>query len=403
MVNVSRKSCCAPSAHLCSIDFPSNMRPHISINVPDVQAVRRFYLALFGEEPVKERNDYIKWELDSPPVNFTLNQHPAELMSREELGIEVDALEKIEPITQRLNKIGVFSVPPANSPVFSTSDDPFGNHWEFMIRDSRSAPLEENDMSDITLWEFAWDLTYPVPDKNIVIKLNVANVTASILFYRNFLDIEPVWQSKDRAVFVGDDPAIKLILVESPNPKACAGHYGFQMKNTYLVEEVHRRLEKLGFKLTNESSIACCYAIQTKVWAADPDGNRWEFFVTTESDTDVGCGSDCICHKSLERTIFPTEEGGKMNNELHKMSTVTQNESGVEVRVQGKVEKNSIEEMVEKCSTGTQSCCGSDFFAKVTSIKVSGQDGDVSIHVNGDDVTKEMIETNLRNCDCYRP
>jgi predicted sugar kinase len=105
----------------------------------------------------------------------------------------------------------------------------------------------------------------------------------------------------------------------------------------------------------------------------------------------------------MPQTSFLPEEEDVMKNELHEMSTVTQKESGVEVRVQGRVEKESIEEMVEKCSTGTQSCCGPDFFAKVTSIKVSGQDGDVSIHVNGNDVTKEMIEDNLRNCTCYEP
>lgn len=91
-----------------------------------------------------------------------------------------------------------------------------------------------------------------------------------------------------------------------------------------------------------------------------------------------------------------------MSNELEKMSTVKKTDSGVEVRVQGEVEKEKIDSMIESCSTGEHACCGPDFFEKVNSLEVAGQDGDVSIHVNGD-VTEEMIKENLSNCDCYKP
>lgn len=398
-MKLSKESCCASSTHVSAVEFSSNTRPHISINVPNLSIVRHFYNALFGEEPVKEMNDYIKWELDNPPLNFTLNQHPPELMSKETLGIELGSIKDIESIFQRLGKTDFMP----NSSESLTVDDPFGNHWEFKIRDSKISLSEKNDLPDVTLWEFAWDSTNPVPDKNVLIRLNVADLAESILFYRHFLDAEPKWQDEERGVFADKDPAIRLELIKNPNPKPCSGHYGFQMKNTYWVEEVHRRLADQGFKLTSEKSVACCYAVQTKIWVADPDGNRWEFFVTTGSDADEGCGPDCICHKSLERTLLSNRKEDAMSNKLQEMSTVIQKKQGVEVRVQGDVEKGKIEEMVEKCSTGTQSCCDPDFFSKVNSIKVSGQDGDVSIHVSGNEVTKEMIEANLRNCDCYQP
>jgi uncharacterized pyridoxal phosphate-containing UPF0001 family protein len=93
----------------------------------------------------------------------------------------------------------------------------------------------------------------------------------------------------------------------------------------------------------------------------------------------------------------------RSKTELQEMSTVIQKESGVEVHVQGEVQKNKIEEMVDGCATGTHACCGPEFFAKVKSIGVTGGDGDVSIHVEGEEVTKEMIEENLSNCDCYKP
>lgn len=91
-----------------------------------------------------------------------------------------------------------------------------------------------------------------------------------------------------------------------------------------------------------------------------------------------------------------------MANELEKMSTVNKTKAGVEVRVQGEVQKEKIDTMIQGCATGTHACCGPEFFAKVKNIEVGGEDGDVSIHIQGD-VTEDMIKHNLANCDCYKP
>ena len=91
-----------------------------------------------------------------------------------------------------------------------------------------------------------------------------------------------------------------------------------------------------------------------------------------------------------------------MSNELEKMSTVHKTDAGVDVHVEGEVEREKIDSMIESCATGTHACCGPEFFARVNSLDVSGADGDVTIHVNGE-VTEEMIQNNLSNCDCYKP
>ena len=157
-------------------------------------------------------------------------------------------------------------------------------------------------MSDFSLWETAFEPEYEAPEKRMVIKLAVADISATAPFYRHFLGRAPSLQTADRAEFEAEDPAVRIILTRSDAPKAAAGHYGFQMKNTRFIEEAEKRLVESGFKLTDEDDVACCYAVQTKVWAADPGGNRWEFFVTTEAEADEGCGPDCICHQDLERT-----------------------------------------------------------------------------------------------------
>lgn len=157
-------------------------------------------------------------------------------------------------------------------------------------------------MDNVSLWETVNEPDYAVPDRRMVVKLGVSDVSVTAPFYRHFLGKEPTVQDAEGAVFEADDPAVKIVLTKVDNPKSCAGHYGFQMKNTRFVEDARQRLVDNGFKITNEDDVACCYAIQTKVWAADPEGNRWEFFVTTEAEADEGCGPECICHQDLDRT-----------------------------------------------------------------------------------------------------
>ena len=48
------------------------------------------------------------------------------------------------------------------------------------------------------------------------------------------------------------------------------------------VVKQQKRLNSLGFKTTVEEGTTCCYAVQDKVWAQDPDGNAWEIFVVFE-------------------------------------------------------------------------------------------------------------------------
>ena len=33
--------------------------------------------------------------------------------------------------------------------------------------------------------------------------------------------------------------------------------------------------------------VTCCYAVQDKFWATDPDGHRWEVFVVTQAEAAV--------------------------------------------------------------------------------------------------------------------
>ncbi len=134
------------------------------------------------------------------------------------------------------------------------------------------------------------------------VSVNVANLERSLYFYMHFFGVEPVKVREGYAKFDLMDPPLNFSINENPLDTRTQGHLGVQVKSTRTVQEMHERLKAQDFKLISEDGAECCYAVQTKFWAADPDGNRWEVFVTTEPDAEQGCGPDCICHKEFERT-----------------------------------------------------------------------------------------------------
>lgn len=49
-------------------------RFHVHVSVDDLAANVRFYSALFQAEPTVLKDDYAKWMLDDPRINFAVSQ-----------------------------------------------------------------------------------------------------------------------------------------------------------------------------------------------------------------------------------------------------------------------------------------------------------------------------------------
>ncbi|MEK8032491.1 ArsI/CadI family heavy metal resistance metalloenzyme [Ideonella sp. DXS29W] len=143
-------------------------------------------------------------------------------------------------------------------------------------------------------------------NSRIHISLNVADLNRSLLFYMHFFGEEPMKVREGYAKFNLQDPPINFSINENPLDTRSQGHLGVQVKSTRVVQEMHARLTREGFNIVSEDGTECCYAVQSKLWVADPDGNRWEVFVTTEPDAEQGCGPDCICHKEFKRSFVET-------------------------------------------------------------------------------------------------
>ncbi len=123
------------------------------------------------------------------------------------------------------------------------------------------------------------------------VSLNVADLAKSVAFYRDFLGVEPVKRKTDYAKFDLADPPLNLTMNERTPAEAGdhgrLSHLGFQVDGHAAVDAARKRLEAAGMLSLDEADTVCCYARQDKVWATDPDGNRWEVFYVMEADVEA--------------------------------------------------------------------------------------------------------------------
>jgi catechol 2,3-dioxygenase-like lactoylglutathione lyase family enzyme len=78
-------------------------RLHVHVGVTDLAQSIAFYTNLFGSEPTLVRDDYAKWMLDDPRVNFAIS-HGQAATGIEHLGIQAETPEELAEVTARLNK-----------------------------------------------------------------------------------------------------------------------------------------------------------------------------------------------------------------------------------------------------------------------------------------------------------
>lgn len=127
------------------------------------------------------------------------------------------------------------------------------------------------------------------------LNLGTRDLDASVAFYSTLLDAKPFKQLDDYALFVTEQPGLELALDRDPDARAGgAQHYGLVVESTNAVDAQIARLEAGGHAVEIEREETCCYAVQTKVWASDPDGRRWETYVVHEEseardDDDTTC------------------------------------------------------------------------------------------------------------------
>lgn len=77
-------------------------RLHIHVGVENIKDSVTFYSALFGAAPVKVKDDYAKWMLDDPRVNFAISTRSGK-RGVDHLGIQVDSAEELDALRAQLS------------------------------------------------------------------------------------------------------------------------------------------------------------------------------------------------------------------------------------------------------------------------------------------------------------
>ncbi len=135
------------------------------------------------------------------------------------------------------------------------------------------------------------------------ISLNVTNVEKSIEFYKKMLGVEPVKIKSDYAKFDIADPPLNLTMNQNKvKSGGSLSHLGVQVESSEAVELMSKRWQENGLLTLDEMGTECCYALQDKVWASDPDGNSWEVF-TVLGDVESKNNESSTCCTPLPEKV----------------------------------------------------------------------------------------------------
>jgi catechol 2,3-dioxygenase-like lactoylglutathione lyase family enzyme len=125
-------------------------RLHVNLAVSDLDASVRFYSTFFNAAPSVLKDDYAKWMLEDPRVNFAVTTR-GEVKGMDHLGIQVESKEELDEVYGRLKT--------ASAPVIEQGEttccyarseknwviDPQGVPWETFLTTGDSPVYGSDD------------------------------------------------------------------------------------------------------------------------------------------------------------------------------------------------------------------------------------------------------------------
>ena len=115
-------------------------KAHVAINVRSVERSVEFYRRMLGLEPSKHRAGYAKFDVESPPLNLTLNERPfADSGALFHMGIQVASTDEVLKVRERWaaaglqtrDEMGIVCGYALQDKSWVT--DPDGNQWEVFV------------------------------------------------------------------------------------------------------------------------------------------------------------------------------------------------------------------------------------------------------------------------------
>ncbi len=126
-------------------------RFHINLGVTNLAQSISFYSTLFGEPPTVEKQDYAKWILDDPYVNFSISTHSSKA-GVDHVGIQAENDHEFNQLRERLSHADAPKVDQEQvTCCYAKSSktwvyDPDGVAWETFLTHGESTTF--NDMTE---------------------------------------------------------------------------------------------------------------------------------------------------------------------------------------------------------------------------------------------------------------
>ncbi len=124
--------------------MPEAVRMHVSLDTDDLERAIAFYRAFFGCDPAKVRHDWAKFEVDDPPLVFSLNAVRRSVVDRthgrlSHLGLRVGSAAAVAAARVRVVAAGLeVRDEPGVTCCYARQDkiwveDPDGTPWEMYV------------------------------------------------------------------------------------------------------------------------------------------------------------------------------------------------------------------------------------------------------------------------------
>jgi len=130
-------------------------RLHVHVAVDDLAQSIRFYSTLFAAEPTVFKDDYAKWMLDDPRVNFAISKLPGRAAGISHLGIQAEDEAELGEVYERLARAERPIVEAMNTTCcYARSDkqwiaDPQGVQWETFFTHGEATVYGEGSLAKL--------------------------------------------------------------------------------------------------------------------------------------------------------------------------------------------------------------------------------------------------------------
>jgi catechol 2,3-dioxygenase-like lactoylglutathione lyase family enzyme len=128
------------------------LKPHVSLNVTNIDASVAFYEKAFGVAVTKRRPGYAKFDLAAPALNLSMVEAQRTGVNASHFGVQVARSEDVAAAWTRFKEAGLDTRTETNtSCCYALQDkvwvtDPDGNEWEVFVVKADADPMHDDPM-----------------------------------------------------------------------------------------------------------------------------------------------------------------------------------------------------------------------------------------------------------------